>query len=171
MPGLLSQLQPDSIAEFERAANERFEEAMLLMCGPRWFISVYMFGYAIEMWLKAGFFHNEGLIGVNDPITTADLRRAWSYRIPATLGPPFIGNNVSFHEIRVWARLLVHIRGAAGVLPPYPPAIAMLVETLADQVRQHWGPELRYHHEIVDRVDLGEVRTAAEWFQENYPSL
>lgn len=110
MPGLLTRLHPhDSIAQFELAAKERFAEASLLYYGRRRYAAIYFYGYAVEMWLKAAYFHNEGIIAnVGDPLTDIDRNRAWAQR--AAAGAPV--RRTTQHDVEVWAYLLIYIRQA-----------------------------------------------------------
>jgi hypothetical protein len=168
MPGLASRLGAESIDSLQRAAKERYEEATLLFYGSRKYAAVYLYGYAIEMWLKAAFFHNEGLKGVFDSLDRSDLQRGWNQHGPAGIVlPP--GSN--WHSYEVWADLLVYIRRVAGFFAPYPPAVELRILQEARNAKQHWDVSMRYNHVAVSDLEVIEVRDAATWFQQNYFSL
>jgi hypothetical protein len=160
MPGVISRLQPDdSIAQFEIAALQRFEEATLLVYGLRAYSAVYLYGYAIEMWLKAAYFHNEGVIAnINSPVTDADRARAWAQRVAA--GAP--ARRTNQHDVEIWAHLLIYIRRTAGIHAPYIPLIESTLLNYSAGLRDHWNVEMRYQHAPVQPVEVNSVRTVAE---------
>jgi hypothetical protein len=168
--GLVSRLErEDSIAQFERAAQQRFEEASLLYHGPRLYSAIYLYGYAIEMWLKAAFFHNEGVIAnVAAPLTQADRERAWVQRVAA--GAP--NRRANQHDVEVWAYLLIYARRTAGIHQPYIPLVESTIQSYASIVHNHWDVKMRYQHlELVTSSEANAVRMAGEWFAANYASL
>src|SRR2546422_480061 len=61
------QQQPETLNEFERAAEGRYWEGLELMACGRGFGGVYLMGYAAEMWLKYAFFRFRG-VGLAQPI-------------------------------------------------------------------------------------------------------
>jgi hypothetical protein len=170
MPGLASRLRAfDTIAHLEAAARQRFEEASLLYYGRRTYAAIYLYGYAIEMWLKAAYFHNEGIIAAfTDPISRVDRDRAWSQRIAA--GAP--NRSTNHHDIAIWADLLIYIRQTAGIYPPYVPLTITTLRNYAAIAYDHWNEEMRYQHlDPVHAVEVDEMRRVAEWFSDNYFSL
>src|SRR5258708_27457400 len=146
MPGLLSRLDPhDSIVQFELAAVQRFEEATLLYYGSRQYAAIYLYGYAVEMWLKAAYFHNEGIIGnLSGPVTRVDRDRAWAQRSAA--GAPAGAANQ--HDVEVWARLLIYVRRTAGIHPPYIPLIESTLLRYTAMLRHHWDVDIRSQHSV-----------------------
>ena len=76
----LHQRGVDSIAEFEQAAKYRFAEASVLDKRSRKLGAVYLYGYSVEMRVKAAYFHNAGFSG-RQIITDIDRNNAiglWS---------------------------------------------------------------------------------------------
>src|SRR5258706_8284928 len=169
MPGVLSRLSTDdSISQFEAAAQQRFEEATLLLYGSRSYAAIYLYGYSIEMWLKAAYFHNEGIIAnVTSPIMTADRDRAWRQRTAS--GAP--ARQTNKHDLEIWAHLLIYIRRTAGIHPPYVPLLENTLLSYTRGLRDHWNVEMRYQHASVLPVEVKSVRIAAEWVMMNYLSL
>ena len=147
---------------------QRFEEATLLYYGLRPFCAVYLYGYAVEMWLKAAYFHNEGVIAnIAAPVTDADRNRAWAQRVAAG-APPRQANQ---HDVEIWAYLLIYIRRTAGIHPPYIPLIESTLQNYTATLRDHWNVEMRYQHIAVQQAELDAVRDIANWFSTNYSSL
>jgi hypothetical protein len=168
---LMARLQPDdSIAQFELAARQRYEEASLLYFGRRPYASIYLYGYAIEMWLKAAYFHNEGVIAqVTDAIGRADRDRAWAQRAAAN-SPTAPGTNQ--HNLVAWGYLLIYIRRTAGIHPPYIPLIESTLQNYTATAYDHWNVEMRYQHvDPVLATEVAAVRNVADWFADNYLSL
>lgn len=92
------------------AARLRFGEGELLAAHGHSLGAVYLFGYAIEMTLKAGYFRLAGH-GDTQPITARDLYDA---RVVApTLGVTWFGN---LHCLECWAQLIVATRNAHPTL-------------------------------------------------------
>lgn len=57
---LLTRLQPDSIAEFRAAAGQRFLDGEAAAAGNRRTAAIYLWGYAVEMIIKAAYFQVDG---------------------------------------------------------------------------------------------------------------
>jgi hypothetical protein len=170
MAGLINRLQTtDSVSQFEIAARQRFEEASLLYFGRRSYSAIYLYGYAVEMWLKAAYFHNEGIIaGLNDPLTQRDRDRAWKQRKAS--GAP--NRYATQHDIEIWAYLLIYIRRTARIYPPYNPLVESTLQNYGATMRNHWSVEMRYQHlEAIQPAEIDAVRNIAEWFSSNYLSL
>lgn len=158
----------DSIVQLETAARERFEEACLLRLARRPFIAIYLFGYAIEMWLKAAYFHNEGICGVSDPLRQADRDRAWRQRQAAG----FLRATVNQHDLDAWAHLLVFIRRVKGFHAPYAPTVEGAIRSNAATAYTHWNVEMRYQHiSPVLASEVDEMLENAAWFSAHYSSL
>ena len=48
----------DTIASFERAAAARFRDATILRRADRRLAAIYLYGYSVEMWIKAASFRS-----------------------------------------------------------------------------------------------------------------
>lgn len=156
----------DSIGGFEAAAERRYSEARALLRQQRLYAAIYLFGYAIEMWMKAAYFRNEGTKLAADPISLSDLHHAWQHQAAAGITT---GKNL--HDFAGWAHLLIYIRGAAGLVPPYTPAMRIMIQNMADAARQHWDPAMRYRHLRLLPGEANVVARAAAWFKMNYNAL
>ena len=72
---LLDRLQPDSIAEFRLAAQQRFLDGEIAGDRDRRTAAIYLWGYAVEMLLKAAYFEVDGF-PERQPILIQDLKNA-----------------------------------------------------------------------------------------------
>src|SRR4051812_29277882 len=115
MPVPLYQRGVDSVKEFECAAAERFIEAELLHKRSRDLAAIYLWGYAVEMRVKAAFFRSAGFA---PPQAISRTDRADHAALARTLG---LLNPPGPHEISVWAQLAVAARATTAA--PYPTAL------------------------------------------------
>ena len=168
MSNILSQIAgtSDSIAMYQLAAEARYAEGKILQRQRAHQAALYLYGYSVEMRLKAAFFYNEGILRLNDPIDRRDLNRAWSYRAAAGLG-----GNANFHDPGIWARLLVHIRRVSTILPPYVPTMELAIVYVGDLVRSQWDPTMRYRCLTITPVQMRDVFRAAAWLRSRYNAL
>jgi hypothetical protein len=65
---LLARCNPDSIREFRLAAQLRFDDAMALAAAGNRTGAIYLWGYTVEMQLKAAYFSTIGIAEIA-PIT------------------------------------------------------------------------------------------------------
>src|SRR5438105_3627129 len=101
---LANRLGPDTIAQFERAAKERFFEAEILLIRRSNAGSIYLNGYVVEMLIKAAYFREYGLTP-HDPIQPSDRARA--HADAKSRGITISGP----HDFAGWARYLVDFVG------------------------------------------------------------
>ncbi len=101
---LLHRCQPDSIAEFQAAARQRFQDGVALEAAGCRTAAIYLWGYAAEMTLKAAYFRAVNF-RANEHITPADLYGAKANA--AKFGFSWAGN---LHHLESWAQLLVNTR-------------------------------------------------------------
>src|SRR5262249_5750435 len=103
---LLERCRPDSISEFRAASRLRFQDGLSLAASGRRTAAIYLWGYAAEMTLKAGYFQAIGF-PMTRHITPADLRGAVANA--PRLGFSWVGN---LHSLESWAQLLVNTRAS-----------------------------------------------------------
>lgn len=154
---LLQRLRADSIAEYRSAARRRFLEASSLAEAGERLGAVYLFGYVVEMQLKAAYFRIAGF-GLEAPILRADRRNAMGRA--ASLGMNWVGNE---HDIGSWSELLVRTRRSIRGLA-YGVQLERQVLSHAREVSARWRETIRYHANEAYRFELAAVRNAAEWF-------
>ena len=151
---------PDCIAGFRSAAVQRHLDACRLADNERRTGAVYLWGYSIEMLLKAAFFRAFGYDSQR-PITAADLRAA--VQLAPSLGYAWPAG-ANLHHLPGWSQLLVRLRAN---LPneAYPSlAFASRIQRRAVHVYQVWRETLRYHENRAYEFEVRAVRECAEWF-------
>ncbi len=159
--------QPESIREFRASARQRFDDAMALAASGRRTGAIYIWGYCVEMLLKAAYFSVIGLAETNVVTWAGHLHPAISRgRNTFHIAWPFAGQG---HNIQAWAELLVAERISLGV--PYPPFFEAEVQKHGQHVGQHWSETLRYHKNVAYLYEVTQVREATEWFVVNSDTL
>lgn len=155
---LLERCRPDSIGGFVAAAEQRHHDGNVLAMNGRRTAAIYLWGYAVEMLLKAAYFRAVGFPSPQ-PITFADLRSA-AARAP-TLGVVWSGN---FHDLRAWADLLIAHRAATSGLGYGSVAFATQLAAQARGIQTVWRETLRYHKNIAYLFEMRDARAIVEWF-------
>jgi hypothetical protein len=166
---LLDRCAPDSVREFRLAARRRFEDGVELADAEHRLSAIYVFGYAAEMILKAGYF---SVVGFGDlqVITMADLRAAAAKAAPFGLVWPGAPHTPNLHHVASWARLLVAER---ATMPgkAYAAAFAAEVEEAGSNVQKHWKETLRYKKNQAYFHELASVRSSAWWLLDHSSAL
>jgi len=104
---LLARCKPDSIDEFKLAAHQRYNDGLILSLKGRRTAAIYVWGYAIEMTLKAAYFSFLGK-GLHDVITwRQDLQPAIQTARSYAIHWPSQGAG---HNLLAWAELLIAYR-------------------------------------------------------------
>ena len=151
---------PDCIAGFRAAAVQRHLDACRLADNERRTGAVYLWGYSIEMLLKAAFF-TAFRYRVWQPITTRDLTAA--RELAPAVGVRWAGN---LHHLPSWCRLLIGTRTEFGLEYPNP-FFAPTLTQHADRVYLLWRETLRYHDNVAYDHEVRAVRQSAEWFHQH----
>ena len=149
----------DSVEEFECAAAQRFAEALSLDRHSYKLAAVYLYGYSVEMRVKAAFFRSAGY-GASRQISVADRNDARAmWQILGLLVPP------GQHDILGWAQLAV----AARATPPHAyGALGLEIINHATTIYLIWRETLRYRSTTPTSSERRSARTVAEWFERNY---
>jgi hypothetical protein len=162
MPRLLpDRFAPECIREFDFAADERYADAIHLADGNRRTGAIYLFGYVVEMLLKAAFLR---LAGHADD-DTISAKTLWSYagQHPTTtaraLGLPGAAN---LHDLSAWADLIVAYRASRALVYPDSNFAAVLLVNIA-AVSVRWTEVIRYHKNVAYEHELNRVRTSCAW--------
>ena len=156
---LAEQLGPDTIVRFERAAPLRIEEGDVLVAKCR-LTAIYLYGYAVEMLLKYGYFKNIGF-GVIDEIDRDARNRAMAVARTNSL------MSWDPHDIPGWARLLVWDKQVLHT-PGYPAGLARKIVERSLLVYENWRPQMRYRNTEPSPKSVSSVRDVAKWFLDNY---
>ena len=165
MPAL-HQRGSDSITEFEAAAAQRCEEARRLTKVSYHLGAVYLYGYSVEMRIKALFFRNSGFRP--DQIITQDDRRD-ALDMYLTLG---LLARPGQHDIAGWANLAVAAR--ATTARPYPTGAGQLGQEIVNRATQIYlilRETLRYRATRPTTAEHRAVRQIAEWFEAGYAKM
>ncbi|HUY31770.1 MAG TPA: hypothetical protein VMV69_03250 [Pirellulales bacterium] len=151
--------RPDSIREFRLAARERFKDGVSMIHVGRRTAAVYVFGYTVEMTLKAAYFKVLGFVQ-SQTIAINHLHGAKAGA--AALGVVWKGNNL--HSIESWSDLLVATRASQPGWGYQDPALGKMVLETGRLVGQVWIETLRYRKNRAYPFEVNQVREAAEWF-------
>jgi hypothetical protein len=155
---------PETIQEFELAAQQKYDEALDLMVSGKGGAGIYLMGYVAEMLLKNAYFRFIGL----RPADRIDESR----RVPARRrGEALLGRGSceGYHSLRFWTLLLIHERGRTGRLLPIE--IRNRFVHCTRRLYQHWWIGMRYRY---DRCDTRHVRTVfsdVNWLRDHYLRL
>jgi hypothetical protein len=162
---LAGRIGSDTLGNLEAAAMRRYAEARcLLPIEPLG--AIYLYGYSIEVRLKAAYYHVSGL-GQNDMI---DPFRRIAEKEIENLRIPSFPKRAPGHHLVGWATILEGARRKvpAGALPP--PIADRLYEHV-DRVERCWIESLRYHANKPYDIKVKVVESAARWFKTNYRTL
>jgi hypothetical protein len=156
---LLQRCNPDSIYEFKLAARQRYNDGLILSVQGRRTAAIYVWGYAIEMTLKAAYFSFIGK-GLYDVITWRQdlqpaMQTARSYAI--SWASQWAG-----HNLLAWAELLIVYRTNRN--QTYSPAFSIEVQRKAQQSYQLWRETLRYHKNIAYPFEVRQMEDCTQWF-------
>jgi hypothetical protein len=162
---LLDRRKPDCISEFRAAARWRFQDGVSLAGAGRRTATIYLWGYAAEMLLKAAYFHAIGFSATR-PITPADLRGAVANA--PRLGFSWAGN---LHSLESWARLLVTTRASIPGLAYAVRGFANQVVIRCRQLQRLWSEILRYHQNVAYLYEVKQAREVANWLLVHSPDL
>ncbi len=163
----LGQPDDDFVSTFEAAASRNFIDAKILRRSGRRAAAIYLYGYSVEMRVKAAYF--QALFQATgmppDSRITATSRRqevdSWHMiHAPRKPGP---------HDIEGWANLLVRKRDHLGI--PYAAAIATEIVDRSANVYLNWREYMRYRAVRVHAQEVTDVHIDADWFRRNYHLL
>lgn len=155
----------DTVREFRAAAAERYLDACILAHEGRRTAAIYLWGYVVEMMLKAAYFSAFGY-DPDEEITRADLVAA--RHLAPSLGLIWTGN---LHSIHDWGQLLVRTRASVPGLAYSDAAFASRVATTAYRIALLWTEILRYHKSVAYRHEVRQVSEAVEWFWDSHDLL
>jgi hypothetical protein len=158
----------DTVDDFERAARRYYRDARALRRADRRFGAIYIYGYSVEMRIKAACFRSL-FAAQAKPITeaiTGDLRdkemKKWQQ---LNLSRKYRGP----HDIESWTRLLVARRAALPM--PYRPDLARELVDQATIFDLNWREFMRYRTAPVSRAVFESVRLATLWFEKHRGQL
>jgi hypothetical protein len=155
---LLYRCRPHSVAEFRAAALQRYADAEALFRQVHRTGSVYLFGYAAEMIVKAAWFAAFGF-HADQTITKADILTAVKLAPAMGVTPPLS----NAHDIRGWGQSLFQLRASLPGAEYLDASIGTGLLTHSAQVYAVWRETLRYHKNTAYPHEVRGIRTAVEW--------
>lgn len=163
----------DSLGKLESAAVFRMREAEALYADGQRLGAVYLYGYVIEISLKAAYYRVIGLV----PSTLIDKhlhRLPAENAIKAMTGLPshLQGPASAGHNVVGWARLLDQQRAAPGVGGvPLDPSLAAKLHNRMQDVFHCWAEFLRYRANRPYHQEVETIRESARWIRRRYREL
>lgn len=157
----------DTIGSFRRAVWRRYADGLLAFESgdrDRRTAAVYLWGYSVEMTVKAAVFRAKG------HSDTQPMAIAWKVVNQLTAQASGVGLT-DLHAVNEWAALLVAGRAVWPTTTPLSLAVATDVRRRADEVAALWHPVMRYHGNVAYRHELARMRDHATWFIERFESL
>jgi hypothetical protein len=162
MPRLLpTRFATECIHEFDLAATERYRDAVALSLAGRRTGAIHLYGYVVEMLLKAAYFRVLRF-GDTTPVDLPAMRAAVGDNpasVARTLG---LAGTRNLHDIGAWAELLVAFRTTHG--PVYPDVrFGVVLIDRVGVVRERWSETIRYHKNTAYEHELERVESACRW--------
>ena len=154
---------PETIQEFELAAQQKYDEALELMVAGKGSAGIYLMGYVAEMLLKNAYFRFMGL-------RPADLigPRLGPARTQGRVLVPEISSE-GYHNLHFWALLLIRTRCKIGRLLPIELGNRLIHCTR--RLCQHWWVGMRYRYDRCDTRHVETVFSDVNWLRDHYLRL
>ncbi len=155
---------PETVQEFELAAEQKYFEALELMASGYRGAGIYLMGYVAEMLLKVAFFRYDGarpadLVGPR----LGPARRRGRARIPRDV--PW----ENYHSLNFWSLLLICERRWRN--DPLPARIEARLRQRTRRLYQHWWVEMRYRRDSSRSLEVQTVYDDATWVRDNRVAL
>jgi hypothetical protein len=170
MPILLAdprRLGTDLLPTLEKAAARRMAEADTLVAGGHGLAAIYLYGYSVEMRIKAAYFRFDFRTQGLDPRTVIDpARRNLAAGQFAALG---LRNRPGQHDVLGWAQLLVAKRVVLTMR--YAQILERELVNQSRALSDRWIETLRYRSNTPYRHEVRNVSEVAAWFACNYYQL
>ncbi|MBN2579168.1 MAG: hypothetical protein JXB10_09275 [Pirellulales bacterium] len=161
----MARFREDSIKEFRNAASFRFAEGLHLSTAGHRSAAIYLWGYSVEMILKAGWFSYQGFQN-DQAIQRSDLLKAQT--IAQNLGIPWRKGDL--HNIVNWAELLKQDRMTSG-RGYTDPAFGLSLIQHSQTVFSLWREWIRYKANRAYPYEVKAVASSANWFLSNSTQL
>jgi hypothetical protein len=152
-------IRPETLNDFESAAEVRFWEGLELLTAGESAGGVYLMGYAAEMWLKYACFRFDG-VGLADPLDARprSTRNRWRALLPTA--PDENG-----HSLLFWLEMLRNVRRVAG--HPLPVALDAELFRWVNTVYQNWWFSMRYFGDPVPPSEATDVYCGVNWLRDH----
>lgn len=139
---------------FVRAAAVRFADGAALAEAGRRSGAAYLWGYSIEMWLKAAYFKQLGFSPAQ-PITVPIMSQQLSQRL--SVKPR------NLHDLKAWAEALINLRQVLG--RPIPTHFASDVIAHCRRIADVWTETNRYHENQLWPSEFAAFRGDVHWIK------
>jgi hypothetical protein len=156
---LATRIGSDTLGKLEQAARRRYAEARRLVADEP-LGAIYLFGYTVEMRLKAAYFRTVGLVPTS---ILAPSRSLAETQIRSLLG---IRGAVG-HNLYGWAKLLETARATTPGATPLASGLASEIYKHVQNVEACWTEVLRYRANKPYDNEVKAVRYGASWFKVN----
>lgn len=156
---LANRIGTDTLGKLEKAARRRYAEASLLT-DKEPLGSIYLFGYSVEIRLKAAYYRTVGLVPRS---TLARPRVIAEAGIRSLLGI----NGPVGHKLFGWAKLLEHARATTSIAAPLSIGLATEMYAHVQNIELCWSEVLRYRANRPYNEEAKAVRNGAFWFKVN----
>jgi len=157
---------PETIFEFQRAAEDRYWESLSLFTEGYFGGGIYLMGYVAEMLLKAAYFSFCG-----EPLTASIgpmLAPAWR-RGCTDFPDSFSLQNRDYHNLDFWSRLLREERRRQGMSLPFHVDVEYQYQTGC--LFMTWWAEMRYRHDAATLSDAEAAMESVNWLRRYYSRL
>jgi len=166
---LATRIGPDTLGKLEQAARRRYAEARRLTADEP-LGAIYLFGYTIEMRLKAAYYRVVGL-GTAHHISAGapSPRKVAETKICALL--LLKPNSPVGHNLYGWGKLLEQTRATLPAPGPLPTPMLSDMYIHLQNASLCWTEVIRYRATPPYDEELQVVDAAARWFRMNYRRL
>lgn len=155
----------ETIASFEAAATEKYEDGFNLMASASPGNGIYLMGYAAEMLLKSAYFRLIDLAEIM-PITKQDLKNARADAVTLSV----IASDEQFHNVEFWGELVIKKR--AQQVRGLPVAVETELVRRTQRLTQNWFVEMRYRSlQGVAKQDMEDILDDVIWIKSNHENF
>ena len=152
---------PETIQEFDLAAEDRYWTGLDLMTRGEGTAGIYFMGYAAEMLLKNSYFLLDKSSSPSFPVGTqlGLAKLAASALLPSRLFK-------NYHDLLFWAELLAEKRRQEA--RPLPVDIGIALTRCTRRLADNWFVELRYHSAQATATEINHVYEDVTWIRSHY---
>lgn len=152
---------PETIQEFELAAEERYWTGLELMTRGEGATGIYLLGYVAEMLLKNSYF-------LLDKSTTP------TFLVGTQLGQAKLALSIflpgrsfkNYHDLAFWTDLLIEKRRQEA--RPLPPNVEFALAQRTQRLADNWFVELRYRAAQATAQEVNAVYEDVTWIRSHY---
>jgi hypothetical protein len=155
---------PETLSDMLLAAEDRYREGEELLLAQEFDGCVYLFGYSVEMWLKAACMQLRGAnatVGVMTVLPT--LKPLLRFLTPGI-------TRFDYHDLSLLAACVIWLRNAAG----RPLSTAMLTALqvhVINGIYAEWMVDMRYRRSGLVATDAWAALQNAWWARNNWTQL